>query len=66
MKKLSIALLALTTGHAAMTGDVTALTVAFILFCHTCGKDVIRIWANMVQEKGDAFTSPRKEGCSNE
>ena len=54
MKALSIALLALTTGHAAMTGDVTALIVAFILFCYTCGKDVIRIWGHMVKEKGDA------------
>lgn len=54
MKKLSIALLALTTGHAAVTGDITALIVAFVLFCHTCGKDVVRIWGNMVKGKGDA------------
>nr|DAH77931.1 MAG TPA: DNA-directed RNA polymerase [Caudoviricetes sp.] len=44
MKKLSIALLALTTVQAAMTGEGTALIVAFVLFCHTCGKDVVRIW----------------------
>lgn len=30
MKKLSIALLALTTVHAAVTGDITALIVAFM------------------------------------
>lgn len=47
-------MLALTTAHAAMTGEATAMTVAFILFCHTCGKDILRIWGNMVQEKGDA------------
>lgn len=44
MKKLSIALLALTSVHTAMTGEGTALIVAFVLFCHTCGKDVERIW----------------------
>ena len=44
MKKLSIALLALTTAHAAMTGEGTALIVAFVLFCHTCRRDVERIW----------------------
>lgn len=54
MKKLSIALLALTTGHAAMTGDVTALIVAFILFCRECGEDVLRIWNGWINEKGDA------------
>lgn len=54
MKTLSIALLALTTGHAAMTGDVTALTVAFILFCYTCGKDVVSMWNKLINEKGDA------------
>ena len=48
MKKLSIALLALTTGHAAVTGDVTALTVAFILFCYTCGKDVVSMWNKLI------------------
>ena len=70
MKKLSIALLALTTGHAAVTGDITALIVAFVLFCHTCGKDVVRIWGNMVKEKGDARDclpekriAPNKERC---
>ena len=44
MKTLSIALLALTTGHAAMTGDVTALIVAFMFFSAMCGKDVYRFW----------------------
>lgn len=48
MKKLSIALLALTTGHAAMTVDVTALIVAFVLFCHTCGRDVVKMWNNLI------------------
>ena len=44
MKKLSISLLALTTVQAAMTGEATAMIVAFILFCHACGRDVERIW----------------------
>lgn len=47
MKALSIALLALTTGHAAMTGDVTALIVAFmfLLQCaaRTCTDFGLRI-----------------------
>ncbi len=54
MKTLSIALLALTTGHAAMTGEGTALIVAFILFCYTCGKDVVSMWNKLINEKGDA------------
>lgn len=48
MKALSIALLALTTGHAAVTGDVTALIVAFVLFCYTCGKDVVKMWNKLI------------------
>lgn len=44
MKKLSIALLALTTGHAAVTGDITALIVAFMFFAAICGKNVYRFW----------------------
>lgn len=48
MKALSITLLALTTGHAAMTGDVTALIVTFVLFCRECGKDVVRIWNKLI------------------
>lgn len=44
MKKLSIALLALTTGHAAVTGDITALIVAFMFFVAMCGKNVYRFW----------------------
>lgn len=60
MKKLSIALLALTTAHAAMTGDVTAMIVAFVLFCHTCGRDVERIWGNMVKKRETPVTvSPK-------
>lgn len=54
MKKLSISLLALTSVHTAMTGDGTALTVAFILFCYTCGKDVVSMWNKLINEKGDA------------
>lgn len=50
MKTISILLLALTTAHAAMTGEATAMTVAFILFCHTCGKDVLRNWNNLVPD----------------
>lgn len=44
MKKLSIALLALTTVHAAVTGDITALIVAFMFFVAMCGKNVYRFW----------------------
>ena len=51
MKALSIVLLALTTGHAAVTGDVTALTVAFILFCYTCGKDVVSMWNKILKKQ---------------
>lgn len=48
MKTLSIALLALTTGHAAMTGDVTALIVAFMFFAAMCGKDVVKMWNKLI------------------
>lgn len=48
MKKLSIALLALTTAHAAMTGEATAMIVAFVLFCHACGRDVVKMWNNLI------------------
>lgn len=51
MKALSIALLALTAGHAAVTGEATALAVAFILFCHTCGKDVLKFWNNLITKQ---------------
>jgi len=51
MKKLSIALLALATGHAAVTGDITALIVAFVLFCHTCGKDVVNKWNKILKKQ---------------
>lgn len=54
MKKLSIALLALTTVQAAMTGEGTALIVAFVLFCRECGEDVLRIWDGWINEKGRA------------
>lgn len=55
MKALSIALLALTTGHAAMTGDVTALTVAFILFCRECGKDVVNLWNKLIPDNYETY-----------
>ena len=61
MKALSIVLLALTTGHAAMTGDVTALTVAFILFCYTCGKDVVNMWNKILKKNNEVgFKEPRE------
>ena len=44
MKTFSILLLAATVVHAATTADATALTVAFILFCRECGKDVASMW----------------------
>lgn len=53
MKALSIALLALTTGHAAVTGDATALTVAFILFCRTCGWDITKMWNKLIPDNYD-------------
>ena len=63
MKKLSIALLALTTVQAAMTGEGTAFVVAFILFCRECGKDVQRIWNWWINEKGRAKNgTPTKRG----
>lgn len=54
MKTFSILLLAATAVHAAATADVTALTVAFILFCRECGEDVQRIWNGWINEKGRA------------
>ena len=54
MKKLSIALLALTTVQAAMTGEGTALIVAFVLFCRECGRDMRNMWEGWINEKGRA------------
>lgn len=54
MKKLSIMLLALTGIHAATTADATAFGVAFVLFCRECGKDVVNLWNNLINEKGHA------------
>ena len=51
MKELSIALLALTTVQAAMTGEGTALIVAFILFCYTCGQDVVNKWNKILKKQ---------------
>lgn len=60
MKILSILLLALTSIHAATTADATAFGVAFILFCRECGKDVLNMWNNLINEKGRARdTSPK-------
>lgn len=53
MKKLSIALLALTSVQAAMTGDGTALIVAFVLFCYTCGKDLVNLWNKLIADNYD-------------
>ena len=55
MKKLSIALLALTTVQAAMsaTGDVTAVMVAFVLFCNTCGWDVVKMWNKLIPDNNE-------------
>lgn len=55
MKELSIALLALTTVQAAMTGEGTALIVAFVLFCYTCGKDVERIWNKLISGNYETY-----------
>ena len=54
MKKLSIMLLALTGIHAATTADATAFGVAFVLFCRECGRDVVNLWNNLINEKGHA------------
>ena len=55
MKKLSIALLALTTVQAAMsaTGDVTAVMVAFVLFCNTCGRDVVKMRNKLIPDNNE-------------
>ena len=55
MKKLSIALLALTTVQAAMTGEGTALIVAFVLFCHTCGQDVVNLWNKLIPDNYETY-----------
>ena len=47
-------LLALTGIHAATTADATAFGVAFVLFCRECGKDVVNLWNNLINEKGHA------------
>ena len=60
MKTLSIMLLAATAVHAATTADATAFGVAFVLFCRECGKDVLNMWNNLINEKGRARdTSPK-------
>lgn len=55
MKKLSIALLALTSVHTAMTGDGTALIVAFVLFCRECGKDVVNLWNKLIPDNYETY-----------
>ena len=48
MKKLSIFLLIATMPHAVITADATAFVVAFVFFSHTCGKDVVKLWDNLI------------------
>ena len=48
MKALSIILLMITVIYAAITADATAFVVAFLFFSHTCGKDVINLWDNLI------------------
>lgn len=55
MKKLSIALLALTTVQAAMTGEGTALIVAFVFFCRECGKDVVNLWNKLIPDNYETY-----------
>lgn len=50
MKKLSIFLLIATMPHAVITADATAFVVAFLFFSHTCGKDVIKFWNNLISK----------------
>lgn len=57
MKTLSIALVVLTTAHAAMTADATALIAASFLFARECGKDVNRMWNKLIT--GDHDTDGR-------
>ena len=54
MKTFSILLLAATAVHAVITADATAFGVAFVLFCRECGKDVVNLWNNLINEKGHA------------
>lgn len=54
MKTFSILLLAATAVHAVITADATAFGVAFVLFCRECGKDVVNLWNNPINEKGHA------------
>ena len=53
MKTLSIALLVLTAAHAAVTADATALIVAFVFFARECGREVNRIWNNLISDGYD-------------
>lgn len=48
MKTLSTVLLVLTAAHTAITADATAFVVASIFFARECGKDVNRIWNNLI------------------
>lgn len=50
MKALSIILLMITVVYAAITADATAFVVAFLFFSHTCGKDVIKLWNNLISK----------------
>lgn len=53
MKKLSIFLLIATMPHAVITADATAFVVAFLFFSHTCGKDVAKLWDNLITGKDE-------------
>lgn len=55
MKTLSITLLVLTTVQAALTGDGTALIVAFVLFCRECGKDVVNLWNKLIPDNYETY-----------
>jgi hypothetical protein len=50
MKKLSIFLLIATMPHAVITADATAFVVAFLFFSHTCGKDVVKYWEELLSK----------------
>lgn len=50
MKALSIILLMITVIYAAITADATSFVVAFLFFSHTCGKDVVKYWEELLSK----------------
>lgn len=51
MKIFSIILLVVSMFHAIRTAETLAFLIASVLFVYVCGKDVIRLWHNLIEEK---------------